>query len=85
MPGTPLTPVLIGKDGKGHILGGWWSKIEIIQVLGEHRLPPESKEQTKTRERQSCGRLVMRRVCHRKRAAGSTAGGLRDESRTWRS
>ena len=31
IPGTPLTPVLIGK---GHILGGWWSKIEVIQVLG---------------------------------------------------
>ena len=29
--GTQLTPVLIGK---GHILGGWWSKIEVIQVLG---------------------------------------------------
>ena len=26
-----MTPVLIGK---GHILGGWWSKIEVIQVLG---------------------------------------------------
>ena len=26
-----MTPVLIEK---GHILGGWWSKIEVIQVLG---------------------------------------------------
>ena len=26
-----MTSVLIGKD---HILGGWWSKIEVIQVLG---------------------------------------------------
>ena len=31
IPGTQLTRVLIGK---GHILGGWWSKIEVIQVLG---------------------------------------------------
>ena len=30
IPGTQLTPVLIGK---GHIWGGWWSKIEVIQVL----------------------------------------------------
>ena len=26
-----MTSVLIQKD---HILGGWWSKIEVIQVLG---------------------------------------------------
>ena len=31
VPGTQLTSVLIGK---GHILSGWWSKIEVIQVLG---------------------------------------------------
>ena len=31
MPRTHLTSVLIGKD---HILGGWWSKIEVTQVLG---------------------------------------------------
>ena len=30
-PGTHLTSVLIGTD---HILGGWWSNIEVIQVLG---------------------------------------------------
>ena len=29
--GTDLTSVLIGKD---LILSGWWSKIEVIQVLG---------------------------------------------------
>ena len=29
LPGTQLTPALIGK---GHILGVWWSKIEVIQV-----------------------------------------------------
>ena len=33
-PGTRLTSVLIGKD---HILGGLWSKIEVIQVLGIDR------------------------------------------------
>ena len=33
IPGTLLTPVLIGK---GHILGACWSKIEVIQVLGRH-------------------------------------------------
>ena len=26
-----MTPALIGK---GHIWDGWWSKIEVIQVLG---------------------------------------------------
>ena len=31
IPGTQLTPVLIGR---GHILGGWWSNIGVIQVLG---------------------------------------------------
>ena len=35
IPGTQLTPVLIGK---GHMLGGWWSKIEVIQVLGIYAL-----------------------------------------------
>ena len=35
IPGTQLTRVLIGK---GHILGGWWSKIEVIQVLGIYNL-----------------------------------------------
>ena len=35
IPGTRLTSVLIGKD---HILGGWWSKREVIQVVWRIKL-----------------------------------------------
>ena len=38
MPGTQLTPALIGT---GHILGGSWSKIEVIQLPGEQRRTAE--------------------------------------------
>ena len=33
IPGTQLTRDI----GKGYILGGWWSKIEVIQDLGIYR------------------------------------------------
>ena len=45
IPGTHLTSVLIGKD---HILGGWWSKIEVIQVLGVEREREGEERQTES-------------------------------------
>ena len=60
-PRTHLTSVLIGKD---NLLGGLWSKIEVIKVLGiywscDFVQPLECHKMAYRKGSGSCGRMVL--------------------------